>query len=132
MKSNSVRGALCVTSATLVVAIAGVASPVYAASSTAAGTTEKSAADTGTSKTRRAGELLDDTVITSKVKAAFVQDDTVSALRINVTSNSGIVQLSGFANSPKEAERAAKVAREVPGVKDVKNDIVVKQQQKSY
>lgn len=56
----------------------------------------------------------------------FVQDEKVSALRINVTSNKGIVQLSGFANSPQEAARAAEVARKIPGVKDVKNDILLK------
>lgn len=73
-----------------------------------------------------AGEMLDDTVITSKVKAAFVQDEKVSALRINVTSNKGVVQLSGFANSPQEAGRAAEIARKIPGVKEVKNDILLK------
>lgn len=72
------------------------------------------------------GAMLDDTVITTKVKAAFVQDETVSALRINVTSNQGVVQLSGFANSRLEASRAADVARKVAGVKDVKNDIILK------
>ncbi len=72
------------------------------------------------------GAMLDDTVITTKVKAAFVQDETVSALRINVTSSQGIVQLSGFANSRLEASRAVDVARKVAGVKDVKNDIILK------
>jgi osmotically-inducible protein OsmY len=69
------------------------------------------------------GQVFDDTVITTKVKAAFVEDEKVSALRINVTSNNGIVQLSGFANSMLEASRAADLARAIPGVKDVKNDI---------
>jgi len=72
------------------------------------------------------GQMLDDTVITTKVKAAFVADEKVSALRINVTSDKGVVQLSGFANSVQEANRAADVARAIPGVKDVKNDIRLK------
>jgi len=78
-------------------------------------------AETPTSSTP--GELIDDTVITTKVKAAFVEDEKVSALRINVTSNKGVVQLSGFANSIQEADRAVNIARAIPGVKDVKNDI---------
>lgn len=152
MKSSSMRGVLGAASATIVVAVGGgamLAAPAYAdyyssdkkqqsATTSTTSTDEPAATDqsrstagtsAGDEKSRRAGEMLDDTVITSKVKAAFVVDDTVSALRINVTSNSGVVQLSGFANSTKEAERAAEVARKVAGVKDVKNDIVVKQQQ---
>lgn len=78
-------------------------------------------AETATSST--AGEMIDDTVITTKVKAAFVEDSKVSALRINVTSNKGVVQLTGFANSIQEADRAVNIARAIPGVKDVKNDI---------
>jgi osmotically-inducible protein OsmY len=71
--------------------------------------------------------MFDDSVITTKVKAAFVQDETVSALRINVTSEKGVVQLSGFANSAREADRAAELAREIAGVREVKNDILLKQ-----
>ncbi|KAF0165788.1 MAG: hypothetical protein FD157_964 [Rhodocyclaceae bacterium] len=73
-----------------------------------------------------AGELLDDAVLTTKVKLAFFQDEKVSTLRINVTSNAGVVQLSGFANSAEEAERAEELARKVPGVMSVKNDILLK------
>ena len=71
------------------------------------------------------GELLDDSVITTKVKAAFVQDEKVSAMRIGVETQKGIVQLSGFAKSREEADQALNVARTVPGVKAVKNDILV-------
>ena len=114
MKSKSLRSALFAVSTVLVAASAVTlaARPAYA--------------DTPTRES--AGEMIDDTVITTKVKAAFVQDETVSALRINVTSTKGIVQLSGFANSALEADRAAEVARKVPGVKQVKNDILLKQQ----
>lgn len=76
------------------------------------------------------GEKVDDTTITSKVKDAFAQDDKVSAQRISVTTNMGIVQLSGFASSPQDAERAVQVASKVPGVKQVKNDIEVEQSQR--
>lgn len=73
-----------------------------------------------------AGEMLDDAVTTTKVKTAFFQDATVSALRINVTSNKGIIQLSGFANSHQEMARAEAITRGVAGVRDVRNDIVLK------
>lgn len=116
MKTKSLHSALVAASATLLVAASAaalVARPAHAA-------------DTPTQES--AGEMVDDTVITTKVKAAFVQDEKVSALRINVTSYKGVVQLSGYANSAQEADRAAAVARTVPGVKQVKNDILLKQQ----
>lgn len=73
-----------------------------------------------------AGEILDDAVMTTKVKTAFFQDAAVSALRINVTSNKGLVQLSGFANSYQEVARAEAITRGVAGVRDVRNDILLK------
>lgn len=78
-----------------------------------------------TPKQESTGEALDDSVITTKVKAAFVQDAKVSALRIGVETQKGIVQLSGFAASPQEAQQAGQLAQTVPGVKAVRNDIVV-------
>jgi osmotically-inducible protein OsmY len=57
------------------------------------------------------------------VKAKFVEDKAVSALNIKVNTYEGTVQLSGFAKSAAEAERAAQIARSVNGVKMVKNDI---------
>ena len=113
MNPKSFRRTLTAVSATFLVA-AGAA------------TLLASTAYADTSSQESAGTMLDDTVITTKVKSAFVQDDKVSALRINVTSNQGVVQLSGFANSALEAGRAAEIARRVPGVKDVRNDIILK------
>jgi hyperosmotically inducible protein len=77
----------------------------------------------GTSTQESTGEYLDDSVITAKVKSAFVADKQVSALDIQVTTFKGVVQLSGFASSRQEIDRAVELAREVPGVKSVKNDI---------
>lgn len=68
-------------------------------------------------------EYFDDATITTKVKAKFVEDKAVSALNIKVNTYQGTVQLSGFAKSAEEAERAAQIARSVNGVKMVKNDI---------
>ena len=72
---------------------------------------------------KSAGQAVDDAAITTKVKAKFVEDRTVSAMNIKVDTFKGTVQLSGFAKSTAEAERAAQIAREVNGVKIVKNDI---------
>ncbi len=113
MKSKSIRRTFIATSATLLLAASAamlLARTAYA----------------DTPRQDSAGEILDDTVITTRVKSSFVQDATVSAMRISVSSNKGIVQLSGFANSQQEADRAAEIARKVPGVKDVKNDILLK------
>src|SRR5829696_6939630 len=72
---------------------------------------------------KSAGATIDDATITTKVKARFVEDKAVSALNIKVNTYEGTVQLSGFAKSAEEAERAAQIARSVNGVKMVKNDI---------
>jgi osmotically-inducible protein OsmY len=72
---------------------------------------------------KSAGQAVDDAAITTKVKAKFVEDKAVSAMNIKVDTYKGTVQLSGFAKSQAEAERAAQIAREVNGVKMVKNDI---------
>lgn len=79
-----------------------------------------------TSTQESTGEFVDDAVITTKVKAKFVEDKTVSALNVNVETFKGTVQLSGFANSMVEADRAVQLARETKGVKSVKNDIRIK------
>jgi hyperosmotically inducible periplasmic protein len=79
------------------------------------------------SKTREStGEYIDDSAITSTVKAKLLQDKEVSGLAINVETFKAVVQLSGFAKTEAERQRAAQLARSVGGVKDVKNDIRIK------
>lgn len=79
-----------------------------------------------TSNRESAGEYIDDAAITAKVKAAFVKDDSVKATQIKVETFKGLVQLSGFADNPAAIDRAVQVAKGVPGVKEVKNDIRLK------
>lgn len=79
-----------------------------------------------TSTQSSVGEVIDDSVITTKVKALFVEDKTVSALQITVETYKGTVQLSGFANSAAEIRRAGELAASVKGVKAVKNEIALK------
>jgi len=72
------------------------------------------------------GEYVDDTTLTTKVKSTLLQDPAVSGLDINVETFKGEVQLSGFANTEAERQRAAALASKVPGVVAVTNDIRLK------
>ncbi len=79
-----------------------------------------------TAKDKSTGEIFDDAVITTKVKAAFVEDDQLKATEIQVETFKGVVQLSGFVADRSHIGKAEQVARDVRGVKSVKNDIRVK------
>jgi osmotically-inducible protein OsmY len=72
------------------------------------------------------GSYVDDTAITTQVKAKFASDETVSAMAISVETLKGTVQLAGFAKSMDEKMAAERLARSVTGVVAVKNDIVVR------
>jgi len=80
----------------------------------------------GTPTQESTGEFIDDSVITTKVKTALVNDKTVSAMDIKVDTFKGRVQLAGYAKSPDERQRAEGLAREVPGVRSVTNKIELK------
>jgi osmotically-inducible protein OsmY len=79
-----------------------------------------------TSTREGTGEYIDDTVITSKVKAAFAADPTVKATQVQVETFKGTVQLSGFVDSRESAQRAVDIARGIKGVTSVKNDTVIR------
>ncbi len=79
-----------------------------------------------TSKQEGTGEYIDDTVLTTKVKAAVLNEPSLKSAEINVETFKGEVQLSGFVSSQAEINKAADVARGVKGVKSVKNDMRVK------
>lgn len=72
------------------------------------------------------GEYLDDSVITTKVKAAILGEKTLSVAEINVETFKGVVQLSGFVNSQQDINTAMLLTRDVGGVVSVKNDMRVK------
>ena len=71
----------------------------------------------------KAGRVIDDSVVTGKVKAALIADPTTKAHQIEVETFKGTVQLSGWVDTPEARERATEVARNVDGVKDVKNSL---------
>jgi osmotically-inducible protein OsmY len=79
-----------------------------------------------TSSQSGTGEYIDDSVITAKVKAAILNEETLKVAEINVETFKGVVQLSGFVSSQADIDRAVVVTRGVAGVKSVKNDMRVK------
>lgn len=72
------------------------------------------------------GAYIDDTAITTAVKARFVDNKEVDATAISVETLNGTVMLSGFAKSGTEKMTAESIARNVNGVKSVKNEIAVR------
>ncbi len=72
------------------------------------------------------GEYVDDSAITAKVKAAILEDPALKSLQISVKTYKGVVQLSGFVDSKEMFDRAGEVAGKVSGVREVKNDLIVK------
>ncbi len=80
----------------------------------------------GTSTKEGTGEYFDDTVITSKVKAAIFNEPSLKSAEINVETFKGTVQLSGFVSSSASINKAVELARGVNGVTSVKNDMRVK------
>lgn len=79
-----------------------------------------------TTKQEGTGEYIDDSVITTKVKAAILNEPMLKVAEINVETFKGAVQLSGFVSSPAAMNKAVEVTRHVGGVKSVKNDMRVK------
>ena len=79
-----------------------------------------------TAKQEGTGEYVDDTVITTKVKAAILNEPTLKSAEINVETFKGVVQLSGFVSSQASADSAVRVAQGVGGVRSVKNDMRIK------
>lgn len=72
------------------------------------------------------GEYFDDSVITTKVKAAIFDDPSLKSSEINVETFKQDVQLSGFVGSQSDINKAVQVARSINGVKSVKNAMQVK------
>ena len=79
-----------------------------------------------TSKQEGAGEYIDDSVITTKVKSLLAADDFLKSFEISVETYKGTVQLSGFVDSQKAVDKAGEIAGGVKGVKSVKNNLNVK------
>jgi len=79
-----------------------------------------------TSKQESTGEYIDDSVITTKVKALLAADDFLKSFQISVETYKGAVQLSGFVGSQSAVDKAVQITRSVSGVKSVKNSLIIK------
>jgi osmotically-inducible protein OsmY len=73
----------------------------------------------------RTGQYIDDSVITTKTKSAFFNDPNLKATEINVETFKGRVQLSGFVKSQADINHAVSLAKSIPGVTSVKNDMLL-------
>src|SRR6266446_1744354 len=72
-----------------------------------------------------ASEYGRDTKITAQIKTDLYKDKVVKGTQVNVTTMNGVVQLSGFVESQQAKERAGEIARSMPGVVDVHNDLIL-------
>ncbi len=78
---------------------------------------------TATDRNQTMTEKVEDGWITTKIKSDFAMDKTVSAMNIHVNTDNGVVHLSGPAKNPDEVNRAIQIARNVKGVKSVRNEM---------
>jgi osmotically-inducible protein OsmY len=76
---------------------------------------------------RTAGQFVDDSILTAKIKTALAGDPIVAAHEVNLSVRQGVVQLSGFVDNAAEKARAGVLARDVAGVRRVENQLDVKQ-----
>jgi osmotically-inducible protein OsmY len=79
-----------------------------------------------TATSQSTGAYVDDATITTKVKAAILEDPSLKVAQINVETYKNVVQLSGFVDSRTMVARAGDVAGKVAGVRSVRNDLTVK------
>jgi osmotically-inducible protein OsmY len=84
------------------------------------------AACASTATRESTGEYVDDSTITTKVKALLAGDDFLKSFQIGVETYKGTVQLSGFVNSQNAVKKAGDITMSVKGVKSVKNNLIVK------
>lgn len=79
-----------------------------------------------TAKQEGTGEYVDDSLITTKVKALLFDEPNLRSGQINVETFKGVVQLSGFVGTRSDINKAIEIARTVKGVESVKNDMRLK------
>lgn len=80
----------------------------------------------GTQASRSTGTYIDDKTISTKVEAQLAADSLTQAIQVEVETYNGVVQLSGFVDKEQTLQRAEEITRGVAGVKDVKNNLVLR------
>ena len=73
------------------------------------------------------GDFMGDTRITTRVKTAIYNEPELKVMAIHVSTDEGVVTLSGTVKTRGERTKAAQAARKVEGVKQVKNDLTLEQ-----
>jgi Predicted periplasmic or secreted lipoprotein len=91
-----------------------------------AGAKLDSAADNTKAMGAAAGDKIDDASITAQVNASLAKDKDLSAIKIDVDTQNGVVTLSGPAPTATAKERASQIARSVKGVSSVNNQLTIK------
>jgi osmotically-inducible protein OsmY len=84
------------------------------------------AACTATSTKESTGQYVDNSLLTARVKTAIFNEPTLKSSEISVETYKGEVQLSGFVSSIEQTHKAVEIAKSIPGVTAVKNDMRVK------
>lgn len=110
-------------------ASAGTAAPAHTAANAAkvdGGKADSTKADSTRTMGAAAGDKVDDAAITAKVNASLVRDKDLGAIRIDVDTQDGVVTLSGLAPSASAKEHASELARTVPGVHSVNNQLTIR------
>ena len=79
-----------------------------------------------------AGEYVDDSVISTRVKSPLAADDFLKSFQINAKTYQGTIQLSGYVNSHKAVDKTAEIVKSVKGVNSIKNNLIVKQGEEKY
>src|SRR5262245_43684758 len=79
-----------------------------------------------TAHSRSTGQYIDDQALAARVKSALIEAPQVSAGDVEVETYNGVVQLSGFVDSSNQADAAVAAVQKVPGVRQVKNNMLVK------
>jgi len=79
-----------------------------------------------TPKSESAGQYVDSSVLTTRVKAAIFNEPTLKFTEVSVETYKGEVQLSGFVTSEDQIQKAVEIAKSIPGVNGVKNNMNVK------
>jgi hyperosmotically inducible protein len=80
----------------------------------------------GDRTSRSTGQVIDDTAIAAKVKSALIADSDVKGMKVNVDVSQGVVELNGVADSAANRQKAVRIARNVEGVREVRNNLVVR------
>lgn len=81
---------------------------------------------TSTPTQESAGEYMDNSVVTARVKTAIFKESSLKSAEINVETFKGVVQLSGFVSSQSDINKAVELAGAVEGVRSVENDMQLK------